>query len=595
MDPRKLLKTANNKIYRIPSRDDTGKFKSVRPGEGIIGVDIIPPLTANLVNYSSIGLPSLRGIADVPVEARTNFSWINPQHVQTYKGFLNLPANFMSPVFNQGLCGSCWAVAAAGAFSDRWAIANRRPSPQFSTTYLLSCTIKDQDEKGIPISSREGVGCDGGIPSYAIDFINRIGITKGSCWDYDWCTQSSSCFTSQSIGEGSSTLTNIIPKCLDYNSCVNSENGKLTRDPLDRLYKCKKWSDVKQMQIPESSYFAKIDDTTVTNKTISTFGASKTFAPRFSLNEQEKINYHRNVINDIKEEIYKRGPVVAGFRVIYPHFFGNSNLLVESTWIDGIYINPDSKIIEDLYDREQANRKGVYYGGHAVVIVGWGEQELTFNDVPYFLKNDIKFPDEYLQYPYVKEFLRIKEMYNSLRGKKIQYWIIRNSWGTNNIKNHTNGYFKMAISDLGMKIGTTVALDVPVMLSYTYNNETYQYPFGGISAMLPEITEIVETDQQAQSDFGPSSEIINGGEIEIKEEEIIKPNEQEEKIEKKEETPIEKIISSGTECGVKIMFGQADNTTDIAQKNKSNRTLMFIVIILIIGILFFGITTLSKK
>lgn len=587
-DQRKLLKTANNQVYRVPvSKDFKGKFRTVKPGQEQIGIDIIPPLTANLVNYSSIGLPSLRGIADVPVEARSNFSWINPADIKKYKSNLNLPTDFMSPVFNQGLCGSCWAVATSGAFSDRWAISNRKSSPKFSTTYLLSCTIKDQDEKGIPISDREGVGCDGGIPSYAIDFINRIGITKESCWDYDWCLQNSGCFTTQSIGAGSSNLTNIIPKCLDYKSCVNSENGKVTREPIDRHYKCRKWSDVKQSQVPDSSYFAKIDDTTETNKPISTFGASKTFIPRKGYNDNEKIIYHRNVINDIKEEIYKRGPVVAGFRVIYPHFFGNNNLLVENTWIDDIYINPDSKIIEDLYQREQDTKGEIYYGGHAVVIVGWGEQELKFEKAPYFLKNDVKFPDEYLQYPYVKEFLRIKQLYNNLKGKKIQYWIIRNSWGTN-VNNHTNGYYKMAISDLEMKIGTTTAIDVPLMLSYTYNNQTYEYPFGGVSVMLPEITEI--TEPVTSSDIVP---VTNGTTIEpisyveennIVEEDIIKPKEEEEKIENKKETPTDKIIASGSSCGVPSLLGI---TSQDDSSGKSKTMTWVIIILIIIVILFF--------
>jgi hypothetical protein len=321
---------------------------------------------------------------------------------------------------------------------------------------------------------------------------------------------------------------------------------------------------------------------------MSTFGASKTFVPRKGYTENEKILYHRNVINDIKEEIYKRGPVVAGFRVIYPHLFGNNNLLVENTWIDDIYINPDSKIIENLYQREQDTGKGVYYGGHAVVIVGWGEQELKFEKVPSFLKNDIKFPDEYLQYPYVKEFLRIKELYNNLKGKKIHYWIIRNSWGTN-VNNHTNGYYKMAISDLEMKIGTTTAIDVPLMLSYTYNNQTYEYPFGGVSVMLPEITEI--TEPATSSDIVP---VTNGTTIEpinnIVEEDIIKPKEEEEKIEKKEETPTEKIIASGSNCGVPSLL----KITSQDGSGKSKSMAWFIIILVIIVILFFIFKNFKK-
>ena len=143
-----LKKIPKNKAYKISKKEQTKeekvqKFMSSLKGtkksdvlseepKGKIGIDWVPPLNANIINLSSVGRPSLRGIADVPVEARTNFSWTNREHINRYKSYLNLPGDFMSPVFNQGFCGSCWAVATAQTFSDRWAIANRK-----SLTYCL--------------------------------------------------------------------------------------------------------------------------------------------------------------------------------------------------------------------------------------------------------------------------------------------------------------------------------------------------------------------------------------------------------------------------------------------------------------------------
>ena len=139
-----IFKNRNAKLI-IP---DSGKFRSTRKPGGVqlTGVDYIPPMNAITLNPSSIGLRSFRGIADVPVEARDNFSWINPEHIRQYKSELNLPADIMSPIYNQAKCGSCWAVAVAQAFSDRWAIANKTSNPMFSPTFLLSCTMKYQQE-----------------------------------------------------------------------------------------------------------------------------------------------------------------------------------------------------------------------------------------------------------------------------------------------------------------------------------------------------------------------------------------------------------------------------------------------------------------
>lgn len=526
-----LKKIPKNKAYKISKKEQTKeekvqKFMSSLKGtkksdvlseepKGKIGIDWVPPLNANIINLSSVGRPSLRGIADVPVEARTNFSWTNREHINRYKSYLNLPGDFMSPVFNQGFCGSCWAVATAQTFSDRWAIANRKSNPKFSVTYLLSCSKTKQDQDGINIAEREGAGCEGGIPSYAFDFMHQIGTTKDTCWNYNWCLQNNSCFTTSSVGEGSTSLNNIIPACLDYSSCVNVNNKVTSRTSGDTIYKGKRWSDVQSVQVPDTSYFSKIDDATQTIKTMSSLGASKTFTIKPYNTLQERTQNHNNVINDIKEEIFKRGPVTTGYMIIYPHFFGSNDLLVEGTWIDGIYMDPDSYILESLYKREEANGRGVYYGGHAVTIVGWGEQELTFQNVPWFMKNDLNLPPEYMEYPYVKEVIRIKSLYNSLRGKKIQYWIVRNSWGTDVI-NHADGYFKVAISNPELGIGTNIAIDVPIMMK----SGPYTFPFGGISAPLPQITEQIssensstiteDTSSNSQSSVSTSNVLLQG-------------------------------------------------------------------------------------
>lgn len=496
-----IFKTRQSKVVNVPVKQ-TGKFKSTK-GQSVFA---IPPMNAITLNVSSIGRPTLRGIADVPLEARSNFSWSNPEHVKKYKSNLNLPSDFMSPIFNQQLCGSCWAVSTAQVFSDRWAIANKVSNPKFSPTYLLSCTKKYQSEEpqfeGVPPKFLPMGGCQGGIPAEAVDFINKVGISTLDCWNYDWCTNSEDCVTNQSKGEGAN-INHLIPRCPQYDVCVNIEGGIEKKTPSDKIYKCKKWSDVKVVQVPDI-YFDKIDDTTETVKQMSSIGSAKTFAPREHRNEEERIAYHNNVINDIKEEIFKRGPVVACFHIIYPTFFGFKGFepdFYTNTWIDGIYIHVDSESLGTYY-MTAINPQGVpALGGHAVAIVGWGEQELKFNDIPDFLKESVNTNN--------REYQRILNVYNRLKGKKIPYWIVRNSWGEN-APNHTNGYFKMAMSNAELGINMFASLDVPKKIENKL--------FGGVTAMLPELA--VENFKEEKGQHvgviksglecgeGPSSDIL---------------------------------------------------------------------------------------
>mmetsp|Transcript_91247 Transcript_91247/g.258406 ORF Transcript_91247/g.258406 Transcript_91247/m.258406 type:complete len:630 (-) Transcript_91247:68-1957(-) len=91
---------------------------------------------------------------------------------------------------NQGPCGSCWAVAAAGVMSDRFCIAvlraNRTHSANegadeelvLSPQYLLDCSTTDG-------------GCGGGRLDDAWEFLQAKGIPSESCDPYAFCPKPS--------------------------------------------------------------------------------------------------------------------------------------------------------------------------------------------------------------------------------------------------------------------------------------------------------------------------------------------------------------------------------------------------------------------
>jgi hypothetical protein len=216
---------------------------------------------------------------------------------------------------------------------------------------------------------------------------------------------------------------------------------------------------------------------------MSSVGSAKTFVPKPSQTAEQQGVFHNSVIDDIKEEIFKRGPVVATFDIVYPTFFGVAGFepsWFRNTWIDGIYLQVDSDMLTNYYDTTEGA-----VGGHAVAIVGWGEQVLNFNTVPGFLRGDNFQPDN-------QEYRRMLNVYKSLKGKSIPYWIVRNSWGTENIPNHTNGYFKIAMSNREIGYNLYPAIDVP--------KSKFRQTYGGITAMLPELSnEVVRNNPPTPS------------------------------------------------------------------------------------------------
>ena len=76
------------------------------------------------------------------------------------------------PIRDQAQCGSCWAFAASEALSDRFCIAsNNAIDVVLSPQDLVQCDAWDR-------------GCNGGILSWAWDYIVRSGVVAEECAPY---------------------------------------------------------------------------------------------------------------------------------------------------------------------------------------------------------------------------------------------------------------------------------------------------------------------------------------------------------------------------------------------------------------------------
>ncbi|XP_071781508.1 dipeptidyl peptidase 1 [Centroberyx gerrardi] len=80
--------------------------------------------------------------------------------------------NFLSPVRNQGSCGSCYSFATMGMLEARVRIlTNNSETPIFSPQQVVSCSQYSQ-------------GCDGGFPYLIGKYIQDFGIVDESCFPY---------------------------------------------------------------------------------------------------------------------------------------------------------------------------------------------------------------------------------------------------------------------------------------------------------------------------------------------------------------------------------------------------------------------------
>lgn len=78
----------------------------------------------------------------------------------------------ISEIRDQSSCGSCWAIAAAEAMSDRYCTIGKVTDRRISTSNLMSCCFVC------------GMGCNGGFPSAAWTWWVWVGLTTETCQPY---------------------------------------------------------------------------------------------------------------------------------------------------------------------------------------------------------------------------------------------------------------------------------------------------------------------------------------------------------------------------------------------------------------------------
>jgi len=75
----------------------------------------------------------------------------------------------VTPVKDQGECGSCWTFSTVGAMESHWNILGKGRNVLFSEQQLVDCAW-----------GFDNYGCEGGLPSQAFEYIRYIGGLESS-------------------------------------------------------------------------------------------------------------------------------------------------------------------------------------------------------------------------------------------------------------------------------------------------------------------------------------------------------------------------------------------------------------------------------
>lgn len=395
-----------SKPYRLATvkRGPLSAIKNAMKTENKL--DFIPPSNSIIVNTLShrrisSALAAAKEGVDRSELLPANFTWVNNPLIESAS--------------SQGVCGSCWAFASCGMFSDLISIATEgKIKPHLSPTYLLSC--------------RQQLGCGGGFPTDAINDIVSVGLVGNDCIDYGWCKRNSICDGNalNHFSNPTEYLNSKIPACANCNLPEYTAGGQIINPSVDNSLP----------QCETSDYYKEIAIVKCLQKDgrVNKYFGKNPYSVYATTNSDGDVNGNEleNVIYDIREHLIHKGSVMGAY-LILTNFMGEGTGLFKET--NGIYIDtypykgPNGvPVIADNSDAFNPTPFAIA-GGHAVVIVGWGEMQVDAinpqTDQPYGL---------------------------------VQYWDVRNSWGSNW---GDNGFFKMATYptnkfsqfDVGINVG----------------------------------------------------------------------------------------------------------------------------------------------
>jgi C1A family cysteine protease len=162
-------------------------------------------------NFSETSRPNARGCSPDP----TNYDWNN--------------CGVITPVYNQGQCGSCWAFSATETIESYFALDGGQLT-QLSMEQIVDCDTSGEDQ-----------GCNGGFPTGAYQYVESAGgLDTLSSYPYTAGEgESGSCQFSQS--NVAATVTNY--QSIDGESGLYSQASSSSGGPVSVCVDASSWQD----------------------------------------------------------------------------------------------------------------------------------------------------------------------------------------------------------------------------------------------------------------------------------------------------------------------------------------------------------------
>ena len=390
--------------------------------------------------------------------------------------------DYLSPIKNQGKCGSCWAWASTSALADRFRLrTNNKLNPVLTPLKPLLC---DLEGKELKIDYPEFVNYTAKVGKILSKNVGKLGChgnTLIDSWRYLY------------------TIGTNTDECLSYNQ---------RKDGYDIVnYK-------EDSQLPLCTAITGDDgdmcgDYTQERETGAEDGTPARFYRALCYYSVPGTAPHGNE-KDIMSEIYTNGPVTSGMEV-YSNFY--------------LY-NPKTQIYSSIKD-------DVRVGGHAVRIVGWGEES------------------------------------------GVKFWWIANSWGA---KWGINGYFRMLRGTNDCKIEENVVCGIPDLFYPT----TMIFPKSE-HALIESIPPFIR-EQRLVIDFGDG---INGGGIDPRTGFTRRAQYRYTGFDFSPLTSLGELIKLNTTAFLAGNMGIKENFT-VSKQTVNSAATMFIIIFCIISLLSLG-------
>lgn len=386
----------------------------------------VPPLDKTQL----ISVPEATGVADiVTLEVNpVNVALCGTRQKQWAPSSFDFRqefADYISPIINQGTCGSCWAIASTQALTSRFALFRNQQALPLSVAYMLYCardTFSSKDDLSY--------GCTGGSLVDAYWFFNINGTVSANCLKYDslgaWdpTNSTNADLRNREIALGSDGTTTVKTAVMcPMTSCPRSL-------PLV-VDKASEHADASSagVRVPASARKTAADPIStpppILPKRVAAAKRPKLEQPWLFKTAIAYIvpgtsKQHGASEANIREEIWSNGPVSSGFQVTEDFIAYWKGLLENS-------LKGAARVYTPGAPNDTTN---AVQGNHAIQIVGWG-QKPAYGDVP--------------------------------------YWIIANSWGATNTATTpsglndfgNNGYFMMIRGRNAAALESNVVAGVP--------------------------------------------------------------------------------------------------------------------------------------